>query len=72
MELFIVNAYRNGNSNNHSYTVAIYSTQEQAIKCAESHCTYRGGRYTCVVESLLLDKFSNEDDNYTKDVYTTL
>lgn len=71
MELFIVNAYRNGNREKHSYTVAVYSTKEQAIECAESHCTYRGGKYVCIVESLFLNQFGNEENDYTTDVYET-
>ncbi len=70
-ELFVVNAYRAGNRERHSYTVAVYSTKEKAIECAESHCTYRGGKYVCVVENLFLDKFGNEENDYTTDVYKT-
>lgn len=71
MELFIVNAYKNGNREKYSYTVAVYSEKEQAIECAEIHCTYRGGKYVCVVESLFLNQFGNEENDYTTDIYET-
>jgi len=70
-ELFVVNAYRAGNRERHSYTVAVYNTKEQAIECAEAHCNYRGGKYQCIVESLFLNQFGNEDNEYTTDVYAT-
>jgi hypothetical protein len=68
-EVFVVIAYRMGEREKHSYTVSAFSTEKSAIKCAESHCTYRGGKYACAVERLILDSFSNELLEYTTEVY---
>lgn len=72
MKLYIVNAYRNGDREKHSYTVATFSNELKAIDCAESHCTFRAGKYSCIVESLFLDVFNNEEEEYTKQEYETV
>lgn len=68
-EIYIVIAYRCGDRASHSYTLGGFSKKAQAIKCAESHSLYRGGKYACVVESCILDQFNNDDDEYTKEIY---
>lgn len=70
-EIYVVIAYRWGDRENHSYTLGVFGKKQAAITCAESHTTYRGGKYTCVVEKCLLDKFDNDEDNYTTEVYRT-
>lgn len=69
--IYIVVAYRWGNREKHSYTVAAFSKKAGAIKCAEDHTTYRGGKYGCAVEEVTLDQFDNDKDDYTKEVYRT-
>ena len=64
-EIYIVIAYKNGSRKEHSYTVAAFDKKSQAIKCAESHADYRGGKYAVVVEQLILNKFDNNKIDYT-------
>ena len=68
-EVYVVIAYKWGDNENHSYTVGVFDSKHKAIKCADSHRDYRGGKYACDVESLLLNEFDNESDDYVKDVY---
>ena len=70
-KVYIVIAYRNGNRQNHSYTVACFDKKEEAIKCAELHSDYRGGKYICAVESCVLNSFNNDAEDYTEDEYKT-
>ena len=68
-DVFIVIAYRWGFNGDHSYTLGAFTEISDAIKCADSHAQYRGGKYACVVEKCILDKFDDEEDNYTEEVY---
>ena len=69
-EIYIVTAYRSGCRDNHSYNVGVFRNKDQAIRVADSHCNYRGGKYACVVESCIIDHFDNERDEYTEEIYT--
>ncbi|MFN7703367.1 MAG: hypothetical protein ACK5OS_02005 [Chryseotalea sp.] len=69
--IFVVIAYRWGKRENHSYTVGAFNNEKKAKACAESHTTYRGGKYACVVEKCLADHFNNDDDDYTEEIYRT-
>ena len=68
-EMYVVIAYRFGNNSLHSYTVGVFNKKDIAIKCAESHADYRGGKYACVVECCMLNEFSNETSFFTTEVY---
>ena len=68
-EIYIVEAERF--TLTHSYIVAAFSKKAQAIKCAESHTDYRGGKYFCVVRMFKVDEFDNKFDNYSKEIYRT-
>lgn len=46
---YVVTAYRWGHRDNHSYVVACVPEFEKAVKLAESHVDYRGGKYGCEV-----------------------
>ena len=70
-EIYIVIAYRWGNRSDHSYTLGAFEKPEKAIECAESHHTYRGGKYQCVVEKCVLNDFDNEAEDYTTEIYIT-
>ena len=70
-QIYIVIAYRWGENSNHSYTVASFNRKHAAIKCADSHTSYRGGKYACAVEASILDDFNNDADFYIKEVYRT-
>lgn len=68
---YVIIAYRWGERCNHSYTVGCMTNLEKAISVAESHATYRGGKYECTVEECETDVFDNESDIYSKEVYRT-
>lgn len=70
-EIYVVNAYRFGNRENHSYTVGVFSKKNAAIKCVDSHSEYRGGKYSCVVERCVMNCFENSMDEYTVEIYRT-
>lgn len=71
MKVYIVTAYRYGNRCYHSYNIGVFSKKAQAIKCADSHAQYRGGKYECVIDECEIDKFNNDSDGYTKEIYRT-
>lgn len=66
---YVVIAYKWGERSNHSYTVGIFSKKHKAIECADSHCLYRGLKYSCCVEECVTDNFSNDSDSYSKEIY---
>ena len=68
-EIYVVIAYRCGEKANHSYTLGAFDTKDAAVKCAESHADFRGGKYDCVVEKCILNKFENNWDWYTEEIY---
>lgn len=70
-QLYIVTAYRWGHHANHSYNLGVFDNQEQAIKCAESHTAYRGGKYACAVEEVSLNQYDEDADNYTNEIFKT-
>lgn len=54
------------------HTHLAYSTKKHAaIKCADSHTEYRGGKYACVVEKCVMNEFENDADDYTTEIYRT-
>ncbi len=48
-KIFTVHAYRWGDRELHSYSVGVFSKKSVALKEAEDHKTYRGGKYECEV-----------------------
>jgi len=69
--VYVVTSYRWGNREDHSYILGVFSKKAQAIKCADSHVMYRGGKYYPEVDAVTLDSFSNDDDDYSKTIYKT-
>lgn len=49
----------------------IYIKTGDGTEVAESHASYRGGKYECTVEECETDVFDNESDIYSKEVYRT-
>ncbi len=70
-EIFVVTAFRWGNRSDHSYTIGATTNKDEAIKWADEHTQYRGGKYACTVESFIEGEFNNDMDIYGKDVYKT-
>jgi hypothetical protein len=69
MEIYVVTAYRWGDRNNHSYVLGAFNKITKAVKCADSHAQYRGGKYACVVDEVVLNSFNDDSDEYSKEVY---
>lgn len=68
---YIVTAQRWGKNENHSYNLGIFSKKHKAIEIAKSHTEYRGDKYACIVEECEVDNFSNDKNEYTKEVFRT-
>jgi hypothetical protein len=64
--VYIVEASRWGNNENHSYVLGCWDSLEVAKKAADEHVTYRGGKYLCTV---LQCNLNNEiDSDWSKSV----
>ena len=68
-EIYIVTAYRWGKIENHSYNLGVFKNKEKAIRVADSHIEYRGGKYSCIVEECIINHFDETDEDYTKEIY---
>lgn len=69
-KVYIVTAYRYGDIEAHCYHLGVFQDKQTAIKVADSHCDYRGGKYSCVVEECFFNHFFNEQEGYINEVYT--
>tara|TARA_R110000803_G_scaffold35848_1_gene77275 strand:+ start:3309 stop:3626 length:318 start_codon:yes stop_codon:yes gene_type:complete len=58
--VYVVEALRWGDRENHSYVVGVYSNKESAEAAVESETDWRGGKYECVVTALELNKVRQE------------
>ena len=47
--MYTIHAYRWGDHENHSYILTIHSDKDEAIRIAEEHENYRGGKYECEI-----------------------
>lgn len=52
--VYVITAYRWGGRDNHSYVVAVSTSEKKALITAEKEEKYRGGKYECSVEKFLL------------------
>lgn len=68
---YVVNAYRDGNRENHSYTVCAFTEKSKAIDCADSHARRRGYKYVCTVEEIATDLYSEEDWEHGEVIYNS-
>ena len=48
-KIYTVTAYRWGTRDEHSYSQGVFNKKTKALKEAEDHKTYRGGKYECEV-----------------------
>lgn len=69
--MYTVVAFRYGNKEKHSYTVAITSDFDKAKDYANQEEEYRGGKYACVIEQVVLDKYSQDSDEGSFITYET-
>jgi hypothetical protein len=61
--IFVVTAYRYGDTEKHSYVVGAYTTKEKAEQAKNSEESYRGGKYECGIAELVIDKMHKEWDD---------
>ena len=60
-KIYTVHAYRWGDRERHSYSVGVFRKKARALKEAEEHSVYRGGKYECeVIEWSIDDKDSQK------------
>lgn len=67
MKIYVLTAYRNGNCEEHSYTVGAHTDFNEAKETAEEHCDYRGGKYSVVVEEFRMNQIDHDEGG--KEVY---
>ena len=65
---YVVTACRWGRRSD-SYLVASFDEEIAAIRCAEDHTTYRGGKYSCYVDRISFNRFNNDDLRYSEEIY---
>lgn len=61
MIVYIVEAWKNGSNENHSYTLGVWDDLDAAKKAADAHLEYRGGKYKCIVFQCELNSEINSD-----------
>ena len=71
-QIYIVTAYRWNQRDNHSYLIGCSKNLTRAKNMADSHLEYRGGKYSCHVEKMELNKFDNDVDEYSESIYIAL
>lgn len=65
MNIYIVEAWRWGDKEDHSYVVGCWDNLEAAKRAAMTHAEYRGGKYQCVVQHSKLNEEMPQDWNAT-------
>lgn len=68
-EAYVVIARRWGERDSHSYPIGIFAKKHKAIKSAEQHADYRGGKYACIVYEATVDKLYGDLGNNLPEVY---
>ena len=61
MNIYIVEAWRWGDREDHSYILGCWDNLEAAKRAADEHSHYRGGKYQCVVQQCKLNEEMNSD-----------
>jgi len=62
--LYIVEALRYGDRELHSYVAGVFSTMELASKFVKIHDSYRGGKYDCTIQQVILDHIDQDELTY--------
>lgn len=68
--IHIVQAYRWGDREKHSYVVGVYDTKKRAVIAADKEEEYRGMKYKCAIISTSLNKshsIESVNDSFTID-----
>lgn len=58
--IYVVTAYRYGDHEKHSYVIGAFSTIEKAEYAAKGEERYRGGKYSCDIVEMPVDKMFKE------------
>ena len=61
--IYIVQAYRWGDTDKHSYIVGVYSSYELAVGASSWEERFRGGKYSCEIYTSSLDTPLFGDDS---------
>jgi len=56
MNIYIVEAWRWGDKEEHGYVLGCWDNFEAAKQAALNHAEYRGGKYQCVVQNSKLNE----------------
>lgn len=63
--VYIVEALRYGDREQHSYVLGVWTTLEAAKAAAQEETEYRGGKYICQVHQCTLDNYMDKDFSAT-------
>lgn len=63
MIIYVVTAYRYGDTEKHSYVVGAYDTPKDANTQARIEEAYRGGKYECGIAQMTLNELSSYDED---------
>jgi len=63
--VYVVEALRGGDRENHSYVVGVWEDFDAAKKVADDHAAYRGGKYVCQVLQTRINEPMATDWNET-------
>ena len=71
MEVYVVQAVRNGDFSKDSYLVGVFKTKESAINVAEKEFKQRGSvsKYCCYVYEVKLDEYDERYNIYKTQVF---
>lgn len=70
-DVYILTARRWNNDNDHNYTLGVFTNLKKAIKVANDHKAYRGGKYEISIEKCRINFFNEDHITYTEEVYNT-
>lgn len=62
--MYIVEALRNGNRENHSYVVGVYDDLRKAATAAVAEEYWRGGKYECYINTYDTNYIESEKVSY--------
>lgn len=68
-KIYVVTARKWGDNETHNYVVGVFLDMEVAKSVADSHCQYRGGKYSLVVEEGNEGEYNEDANHYVKEVY---
>lgn len=58
--LYVVEALRWGDRENHSYVVGVYADMDQAYKASQAEQCWRGGKYSCEINTYQIGEIEGD------------